>query len=226
VGKLTYAASVMCANLMRLETDLSSLETAQCDELHFDIMDGFFVPNITLGLDFVRAAKSVCSLPCNAHLMIRDAGRYLDRFVDAGSDSITLHLEAGGHLHRNLMRIREAGVSPGIAINPATPLTKLDYLLDHVDRVLMMTVDPGYAGQKIIPSAFERVRILKENLDHRKLKTRIEVDGNISVTNAAKLANAGATIFVLGTASIFQGGDPGEALSEFRRAVDAKRLCL
>jgi ribulose-phosphate 3-epimerase len=166
---LTYAASVMCANLLRLEDDLKALEEAGCHELHFDIMDGVFVPNITLGFDLIKAVHKASSLPCSAHLMIVRPERYVQRFVEAGCASVTVHVEATLHAQRLLTQIREAGASPGIAINPATPLTKLEYLLDYVDRVLVMTVDPGYAGQKIIPNAFERVRILRENIRHRKL---------------------------------------------------------
>jgi len=219
----------MCANLGHLEDDLRALEAAGCEELHFDIMDGLFVPNITLGADFVRMARRCCSLPCSAHLMVFRPERYIDRFVEAGCASVTIHVEACTHTHRALAQIRDAGASPGIAINPATPLTKLDYLLDYVDRVLVMTVDPGYAGQTIIPSAFERVGILRENLDYRKLEADIEVDGNINVENAAILATQGATILDLGTASVFDSRKPtasaalGEALGAFRSAVEERR---
>lgn len=220
---LTYSASVMCANLGRLEAEFKALEAAGCDELHFDIMDGNFVPNYTLGFDFVKLARRVCGLPCAAHLMIMQPERYLERFVQAGCSTLTVHVEAGGLIQRTLTQIRSLGASPGIAINPATTLTKLDYLLDYVDRVLVMTVDPGYSGQPIIPSAFERVRILAENIRHRGLNVRIEVDGNINLRNAALLANMGAQILDLGTSSIFTGSDPGEALKLFKTAVPAER---
>ncbi|MDX9973679.1 MAG: ribulose-phosphate 3-epimerase [FCB group bacterium] len=221
--KLTYSASVMCADLGRLEAELKALETSGCDELHFDIMDGQFVPNYTLGFDFIKMARRVCGLPCAAHLMIAQPERYLERFVHAGCSTLTVHVEAGGLIQRTLTQIRTLGASPGIAINPATPLTKLDYLLDYVDRVLVMTVDPGYSGQPIIPSAFERVRILSENIRDRKLPVRIEVDGNINLQNAALLANMGAEILDLGTSSIFVGGDPGEAFKLFKAAVPVQR---
>lgn len=209
----------MCANLARLEDDLKALEEAGCDELHFDVMDGIFVPNITLGADIVKAARRVCNLPCNAHLMIVRPEDYISQFVEAGCDSITVHIEACAHAHRVLSQIREAGASPGLAINPATSLTKLDYLLDYVDRVLVMSVDPGYAGQKAIPGAYDRIRILKENLKFRHLQAKIEVDGNITVRNAATFQKAGAEMFILGTAGIFTGGDLRETLPKFRAAV-------
>lgn len=221
---LKYAASVMCANLARLEDDLKILEEAGCDELHFDIMDGLFVPNFTLGVDFIKAAKGVCSLPCHAHLMIMKPESYIERFVDAGCDIVSVHVETCPHAHRTLEQIRAAGASPAIAINPATPLTKLDFLLDYVDRIMVMTVDPGYAGQRIIPGAFERVKILKENVDYRERRIEIEVDGNIDVHNAAILANMGASVFVMGTSSIFKNNGPlGEAFHKFKVDVDAER---
>ena len=223
--ELTYSASVMCANLAKLEDDLKALEAVGCHELHFDVMDGFFVPNFTLGFDLIKAAKRVCGLPCNAHLMITHPDKYIARFVEAGCDSITVHTETCTHVHRTLATIRELGASPGVAVNPATSLTKLDYVLDKADRVLVMTVDPGYAGQKIIPNSFERVRILTENISYRKLKTRIEVDGNINVRNAAMLANVGARIFVLGTSAVFKPNVPdlGMALKAFDAAVAEER---
>lgn len=213
----------MCADLGRLESEIQALDRAGCDELHFDIMDGMFVPNLTLGADFIRMAKRVSGLPCDAHLMIMNPENYVERFVEAGADSISVHVEAGVHSQRVLAQIRDAGASPGIAINPATPLTKLEYLLPFVDRVMVMTVDPGYAGQTIIASSFERVRILRENLNCQKRPVSIQVDGNISVKNAAILLNVGADNLVLGTASIFDGGDIGANLSRFREAVERER---
>jgi len=217
------SASIMCANLLRLEDDLKTLEAAGCDELHFDIMDGMFVPNLTLGFDFIKTAKRGCKLPCSGHLMITRPEQYIERFVEAGCNSVTVHVETCLHPQRVLTQIRDAGASPGIALNPATPLTKLDYLLDYADRVLVMTVDPGYAGQTLIPSAFDRVRILREVISFQEVKVKIEVDGNINVHNAALLSKAGAEIFVLGTAAIFKGGDLGKALEEFRNAVNRER---
>jgi len=214
----------MCANLARLEDDLRALEQAGCDELHFDIMDGLFVPNFTLGPDFVKAARRVCTLPCHAHLMVTKPEHYIERFVEAGCHAVTVHVETCAHAHRTLAQIRAAGASPGIAINPATPLTKLDYLLELTDRILVMTVDPGYAGQKIISNAFERVRILRENIKFRECAVVIEVDGNINVRNAATLANMGAQIMVLGTSSIFKGNARiGDYLLEFRTKVAEER---
>lgn len=221
MNKTLCAASVMCADLANLERDLRTLEVAGTDELHFDIMDGNFVPNYTLGFDIIKAARRVCSLPCHAHLMIERPERYITRFVEAGCAAVTVHVEACIHAHRTLSQIRDAGASPGIAINPATSLTKLEYLLPLVDRVLVMTVDPGYAGQTILAGSFERVKILRQNVDYKRLNAKIEVDGNISVENAARLVVMGADILVLGTASIFTGpnADLAASLPQFREAV-------
>jgi ribulose-phosphate 3-epimerase len=223
VGDLKYAASVACANLARLAGDLEALEAAGCTELHFDVMDGLFAPDFTLGSDFVRVAKRCCSMPCAVHLMIVHPERHVGRFVQAGCDTLSVHVEACVHPHRVLTRIREAGVSAGIALNPATPLTKLDYLLEQVDRVIVMTVEPGSTNQEIGHSALDRVRILRENVNYRELTAKIEVDGNVTVRSAAVLANAGADMFVLGTPSLFNGADLKEALQAFNAAVAKER---
>ena len=217
MSTVQYSASVMCANLGRLEHDLQELESAGCHELHFDVMDGSFVPNITLGFDFIRAAKACCSIPCAAHLMIVKPERYIERFVEAGCSTITVHAETCPHAHRTLAQIRSAGAAPGIALNPATPLSKIEYLLEDVDRVMLMTVDPGYAGQKIFTNAFEKVKQLKQILVSRCLKTGIEVDGNINLPNARRLVECGANILVLGTSSVFTGGSVADALRAFDR---------
>jgi ribulose-phosphate 3-epimerase len=215
----------MCADPLRLERDLAELAEAGVEEFHFDIMDGSFVPNLTLGFDVIKAVKGRFGIHCNAHLMIERPERYITRFVEAGADSVTVHVEASAHCNRLLNQIRELGASPGIALNPATPLTRLEYLLPLVDRVCIMTVNPGYAGQKLISSSFDRVRILRENIRYHKYGAQIEVDGNISAENAGRLAAVGAEIFVLGTASIFMTDDRtlGERLRAFKQQASVAK---
>ncbi len=222
--KIYCSVSMRCVNLARLEDSLLALEAAGCDELHFDIMDGQFVPDFALGFDTIRAVKTFSGLPCACHLMITQPERYIERFVEAGCNSMTVHLEACRHAHRVLDQIRDTGASPGIALNPATPLTKLEYLLEKVDRVTLLTVDPGEDKQKALAGAYDRVQILRENLSYLESSAKIEVMGDMTVRNAALLANAGAGMFVLDTASIFhENGDLGEALVAFRAAVAQER---
>lgn len=224
---LTYAARVSAMRLLRLEDDIAELEAAGCHELHFDIMDGTFVAEVSLGVDFVAAAKQMSALPCNAHLMTVRPEDHVRRAVEAGADIVTVHVEACTHAHRVLGQIRDLGASPAIAINPATPLTRIDYLLDLVDRVVIMCVDPGCAAQQIIPTSFERVGIVQENLAYRELKAVVEACGDMTVQNAARLANAGARVLALGPESIFKGqGALGDRYAAFVRDVDAKRKAL
>jgi len=217
------SASLADAYLLRLEDEIRSLGAGGCDELHFGIMDGVFAPRISFGTGVLIAANEVAAMPCSVHLMVVHPERHIERYRAAGADIITVNVEACRHPHRVLSQIRETGASPGIAINPGTPLTKLDYLLDLVDRVTVMCVDPGFGQQTVPPIAFERVRILSENLKHRKLPARVCVDGNVTVQNAAHLSRMGATVFVLGAASIFNGGDPGDNLVQFTESVATQR---
>ncbi len=200
-----FSASVMCLDLGNLEREFKVLEGIGIDELHFDIMDGCFVPNITLGFDFIKLAKQITSLPCWAHLMVNRPERYLKRLADLKCSGVFIHLEACLHPHRVLNQIRELGMKPGIAINPITPLVELEYLLPSTERVLIMGVEPGYAGQKILPQTFERVKILSQKIRYEEMPIEIEVDGNINPVNSAKLIRMGANILVLGSSSIFFG---------------------
>ncbi|HOK09539.1 MAG TPA: ribulose-phosphate 3-epimerase [Candidatus Hydrogenedens sp.] len=204
-NNVKYSASVMCLDLGNLKEEFRTLQRININELHFDMMDGRFVPNLTLGFDFISLAKKCCSLPCWAHLMIEKPERYLKRLVEKGCSGITVHVEACIHPHRVVKHIRDLGLLAGIAINPMTPLDELEYLLPEVDRVLVMTVDPGYAGQKLIPQSFERVQILARKIKYHQYSVDIEVDGNITVRNGAKFIRLGANILILGSSSIFHG---------------------
>lgn len=202
--KKLLSASVMCADLMNLRNSVKQLEQASIDYLHVDIMDGSFVPNITFGFDFVNALKAVTDIPLDVHMMVNDPARFIDRMKLDKSDIICVHYEADIHIHRTLAQIKEKGVKAGIAINPHTRPESLEYLMDKIDMVLVMTVNPGFAGQKIIGCAEEKTRHTRKLLDEWGYSdVPIEVDGNINPVNAEKLSKSGAEIFVLGTSGLF-----------------------
>lgn len=198
------SASIMCADFLRLGSVVKELESSGVDFLHFDIMDGHFVPNFTLGPDIIKVLREQTRLKFDTHLMVIDPERYVERFVEVGSNIIVVHVEACRHLHRTISLIRKIGAQPGVALNPATPLSALDYVLEDVDIVLVMTVDPGFAGQTMIPSMLSKIRELRSKIDERGLNAQIQVDGNVSFENAPKMVSAGAEILVAGSSSIFR----------------------
>ncbi|MCK5404782.1 MAG: ribulose-phosphate 3-epimerase, partial [Desulfobulbaceae bacterium] len=173
---------------------------AGADCIHIDVMDGHFVPNITIGPLVVDAVRKITDLPLDVHLMIENADQYLEDFADAGADWITVHVEACRHLHRTIQRIKELGKKAGAVLNPATPLDTLDYVLEDVDLVMLMTVNPGFGGQSFITSGIEKVRQLKEMIDRKGLSVGIEIDGGVSPETIGPIAKAGANIFVAGSA--------------------------
>jgi len=214
------SASLMCADLTRLGEDIAELEAAGVDWLHFDIMDGHFVPNLTFGPDLVRNLRPITKLPFDVHLMIEEPIRHLDRFREAGSDIIVVHAEACGHLQRTLAAIRDLGAQAGVALNPSTPLSALDYVLGDVDLILLMTVNPGYAGQKLIPSTIPKIAELAERLAREKRSIHLQVDGNVSFENARTMAANGANCFVAGSSSVFaEGMTRAEGTRRLREAV-------
>lgn len=200
---IKVSTSMMCADFLRIGEVVKELEAAEADYLHFDIMDGHFVPNFTLGPDMMKSIKKVTDIPFDTHLMVYDPERYIENFVEAGSDIVVIHTEACKHPHRTINLIKQSGALAGVSINPATSLSALDYLLEDVFMVLIMSVDPGYAGQKMIPSAIRKIEQLKERIDKSGLDTLIQVDGNVSFENAPKMVAAGADILVAGTSSVF-----------------------
>ncbi len=197
------STSMMCADFLNIGQAVKELEAAGADYLHFDIMDGHFVPNFTLGPDMMKSIKRVTDIPFDTHLMVYEPERYVESFIEAGSDLVVIHVESCRHLHRTLNLIKKNGAQACVAINPATPLSTLDYLLDEVFMVLIMSVDPGFAGQKMIPSAIGKIKQLKQKIDDAGLDVHIQVDGNVSFENAPKMAAAGADILVAGTSSVF-----------------------
>lgn len=201
--EIKLSASVMCADLSYLYKDIKLLEEAGVDYLHFDIMDGHFVPNLTLGPGILSSVRKITDLPFDTHLMMEKPERYIPVFVEAGSNIISVHVEVCPHLDRTVRLIKENGVRAGVALNPATPLCQLDYILEEVSLVLIMTVNPGFAGQKLVPITLSKIEKLKEIIEKKAGKIDIAVDGNVSFTNAPLMAKAGANILVCGTSSIF-----------------------
>lgn len=207
------APSILSADFVRLAEEISAVEAGGANILHVDVMDGQFVPNITIGLPVVRSLRKATKLTIDTHLMIEEPSRYAVQFIEAGADMVSVHVEADVHLQRTLTAIREAGGSAGIAINPATPLVALEEALPYADFVLLMSVNPGFGGQKFIPTSMEKVRRLKRMIEERDLDVKIEIDGGVDASNIADVVDAGAEIIVAGSA-VFGKDDPAEAVRE------------
>ncbi|HEX8493728.1 MAG TPA: ribulose-phosphate 3-epimerase [Pyrinomonadaceae bacterium] len=212
------APSILSADFTRLGEEIAAAERGGAGVLHVDVMDGHFVPNITIGLPVVKSIARATRLPIDTHLMITEPGRYAEQFVEAGAQMVSVHVEIDPHLHRTLSSIRGKGALAGVAINPTTPLTALEEALPYADYVLIMSVNPGFGGQKFIQTSLDKVRRLKRMIDERGLKTRIEIDGGIDRTNIAEIVAAGAEIIVAGSA-VFGHSDPAQSVRELREAT-------
>lgn len=197
---IKIAPSILSADFMRLEDEIKAAEEAGAHMLHIDIMDGHFVPNITIGYSIVESIRKITELPLDVHLMIEDPDKYLSDFAKAGADFLTVHYEASVHLHRTVQWIKEQGIKAGVSINPATPIWNLSDILPDTDLVLLMTVNPGFGGQKFIPGTLEKIRNLRKMINDAGLATSLEVDGGVKIENAGKIADAGADILVMGSA--------------------------
>jgi ribulose-phosphate 3-epimerase len=218
-GAMKIAPSILSADFTRLGEQIAECEAAGADWIHIDVMDGQFVPNITMGPVIVEAARRATRLPLDVHLMIAAPERYLADFARAGADWLTVHAEACPHLHRTLQQIKELGKRAGIALNPATPAGAVAEVLGDADLVLAMTVNPGFSGQKFIPSALPKIRQLREMIDARRLAVELEVDGGIDPATAPQAAKAGAAVFVAASA-VFKAGAPvAEAIASLRRSL-------
>lgn len=219
--QLMIAPSILSADFARLGEEIAAVERAGAEVIHIDVMDGHFVPNITIGPLVVQAARKVTKLPLDVHLMIENPDRYLDAFAEAGADWITVHVETGYHLHRTVRRIRDLGKKSGVVLNPATPLASLDYILEEVDLVMLMSVNPGFGGQSFIPSALDKVRALKALIDQRGLQVGIEVDGGITPATIGEVYAAGANIFVAGSA-VFGKADYAKEIAAMKAACTGR----
>jgi len=198
--KKQIAPSILSADFSRLGEEIKAVESAGADLIHVDVMDGHYVPNITIGPGVVSSLRKTTSLPFDVHLMIEDPDRYIDAFVDAGSNIITVHAEAVTHLHRTVQYIKTKGVRAGVSLNPSTPLACGEEILPYIDLLLIMTVNPGFGGQKFITGMLPKIRKARELAQARGLKMAIEVDGGVTAENIGTLADAGADIFVAGAA--------------------------
>ena len=199
------APSILSADFARLGEEVRAIDEAGADWIHIDVMDGHFVPNLTIGPGVVKALRTHSAKPFDVHLMISPVDPFLDAFAEAGDDIITVHPEAGPHLHRTLQRIRALGKKAGVSLNPATPASALDYVLDDLDLVLVMSVNPGFGGQKFISSQLSKIEQIGETIVQRGLRVELEVDGGIDASTASQAVSAGATALVAGTAA-FRGG--------------------
>jgi ribulose-phosphate 3-epimerase len=215
---IDIAPSILSADFSRLGEEIAAVERGGAGILHVDVMDGHFVPNITVGLPVVKSIARATSLPIDAHLMISEPGRYAEQFVEAGAKMVSVHIEADAHVHRTLASIKAAGALAGVVINPATPVESLSEALLFADYVLVMSVNPGFGGQRFIPTSIDKVRRLRRMIEERNLPTRIEIDGGIDADNIASVVAAGAEIIVAGSA-IFGSDTPEKAVKELREAT-------
>lgn len=213
---IIIAPSILSADFTELGMEIKAVVDGGADVIHIDVMDGHFVPNITIGPLVVEAASRTTDKPLDVHLMISNPDDYIEKFMSAGADWLTVHVEACTHLQRTVSRIREGGLKAGVVLNPATPLQTLDYILEDVDLVMIMSVNPGFGGQSFIPATLDKIRKLRSMIDERGLDVGIEVDGGVSPKTIGEIARAGANIFVAGSA-IYGCDDYGPVIDELRR---------
>ncbi len=201
------APSLLASNFLRLEEECKMLNESQADWFHLDVMDGRFVPNISFGLPVIEQIRNATTKPCDVHLMIEEPEKYVEAFKKAGADRISVHIEVCRHLHRNIQQIHALGMKAGVALNPHTPVESLCDILQDVDHVLIMSVNPGFGGQSFIPHTYQKIRTLKRMLHERGLSTLVEIDGGVTIENAGSIVRSGADVLVAGN-TVFKSADP------------------
>jgi ribulose-phosphate 3-epimerase len=219
---VSIAPSILSSDFGRLEEEIKAVEKAGADIIHVDVMDGRFVPNITMGPKVVQAVRKATSLPIDVHLMIVEPDKYIQEFAQAGADYLTVHSEACVHLNRTLAAIREHGVKAGVALNPSTPLCDLDWVWEYMDLLLIMSVNPGFGGQEFIPNCMEKISGARVEIDMRGVDVLLEVDGGIKIGNAKEVAESGADILVAGSA-VFGTSDYKKTIKQFKDQVKGIR---
>ncbi len=212
------APSILSADFTKLGDEIKAVEDGKADYIHIDVMDGRFVPNITIGPFVVEAVRRVTTLPLDVHLMIESPEHSIPQFADAGSDIITVHAEVCPHLHRTVQQIKELGVRAGVSLNPSTSVTVLDHILEELDLVLVMSVNPGFGGQEFIPSSLKKVREIRRRLDAGGCKAELEIDGGIKVVNIGEASRAGADVFVAGSA-VFGSDNYSETIKSMKHEI-------
>jgi ribulose-phosphate 3-epimerase len=209
---IKISTSILNANFLDLANEIKKIEAGKADSIHIDVMDGHFVPNITFGIPIFKAIRKITSLPLDVHLMVENPERHIESYIDSGADMITFHIEATNHAHRLIQKIKERGIKAGISLNPSTHHSTIEYLMDDLDMILLMTVNPGFGGQEFLDSMIPKIKALSNR------GPEIAIDGGIGIHTAKKAASAGANILVAGT-SVFSAKDPAEAIMAIRRAA-------
>jgi ribulose-phosphate 3-epimerase len=219
------APSILSADGSRLGDEIAAVEAAGADWIHIDVMDGHFVPNLTIGPGLIATLRKTTKLPFDVHLMIENPERYIDAFAEAGADGITVHVEASTHLHRTVAMIRERGLRTGVSLNPATPLVQIEPILHDIDLLLIMTVNPGFGGQKFIGGSLSRIRQAKEMIGAASPEVLLEVDGGVTLKNIRSISDAGADILVAGSA-IFGSANYGETIGAMKSILSAPTVAV